>query len=80
MSHARQGETPAKHFRSERCVLVNGDWYIATREGIEVGPYRTRERAESAAAQLARKLAALPNNHLATLYIRGFAPPAWRGH
>jgi hypothetical protein len=76
---SRSGERPGKHFRSERCVQVNGGWFIATREGIEVGPYKTRERAEIAAAQLAKKLATIPDPNLAALCIRGFAPPAWGG-
>lgn len=76
---SRTGEPPSKHFRSERCIQVNGDWYVATREGIEVGPYKTRERAEAAAAQLAKQLAGIADPNLAALCIRGFSPPAWRG-
>jgi hypothetical protein len=76
---SRNGERPGSHFRSGRCIQVNGDWYIATREGIEVGPYKTRERAETAAAQLAKKLANIPDPNLAALCIREFTPPAWGG-
>jgi hypothetical protein len=49
----RNGEAPAAHFRSGRAIYVNGQWFISTREGIEVGPYPTRDDADSAAADLA---------------------------
>jgi len=43
------------HFtRSERVFGAGGQWYFQTREGIDVGPYPTREAAEAEAARLAR--------------------------
>jgi len=43
------------HFvRSERVFSAGGQWYFQTREGIDVGPYPTREAAQEEAARLAR--------------------------
>jgi hypothetical protein len=55
-SDHRNGEAPTKHVRSERTIRVNDEWFITTREGIDVGPYATRDDAESAAADLATML------------------------
>jgi len=49
----RTNEPPKTHFRSgDRCFKTNGEWYFATREGVEVGPYRSREAAAIAAGRL----------------------------
>jgi hypothetical protein len=77
MSLTRIGEAPGSHFRSDRCVHVNGAWYVATREGVDVGPYRSRERAQTAAAELTRKLARAANPWLARSIIETFGPPRW---
>ena len=36
---------PVSAFRSDRYVTVNGEWYFATREQIDFGPFRTRRDA-----------------------------------
>jgi Domain of unknown function (DUF6316) len=74
MSHTRSGEPPRPHFRSDRVVLVNGAWFIDTREGIDVGPYATREAAEVAAQALGEMLAGVDDVDVAKLFIREFAP------
>ena len=35
----------------DRISVVNGDWFVTTREGME-GPFRSREHAESALLRL----------------------------
>jgi hypothetical protein len=56
MTHRRDENGDGRHFRSDRCVLVNGAWFVATREGVDVGPYPTRTEAEAASARLAQLL------------------------
>jgi hypothetical protein len=49
----RRGEPPGgRHLRSDRFVLANGEWYFTTREGMDVGPFATRDDAESACDRL----------------------------
>ncbi len=43
----RKGEVDRVWFRADRCFSVGPDWYIATREGKDVGPFRTRAEAVS---------------------------------
>lgn len=47
---SRKGEQETKHhYRSDRVVAINGEWFFMTREGIKpVGPFPTREKAELA--------------------------------
>jgi hypothetical protein len=83
MSHtSRPGDPPdAVHFRSDRVVHVNDAWFIATREGIDVGPYPTPEAAASAVGELAEILGVLADGELARTFVREFqrrhvdAPP-----
>lgn len=42
----RKDEEPKTWFRSERVFNSNGMWYFHTREGIDVGPYKTQFEAE----------------------------------
>ena len=44
MSH-RNNENPKLWFRTDRIFRVNGYWFFHTREGINVGPYRTEFEA-----------------------------------
>ena len=38
-------------FRSDRFFSGNGQWYFATREHIDIGPFPRRELAEAALQQ-----------------------------
>ena len=71
MSH-RRDETSEAHFRSNRCVQVNGAWFVTTREGIDVGPYGSKESAEAASAELAEMLSSVDDLEIARLFIREF--------
>ena len=55
MDH-RKDEPATPHFRAERFFNSNGLWYFATRENIDVGPYSSRNAAETGADELARLL------------------------
>jgi len=49
----RRGEPPGdQHFRSDRFVFANGQWYFTTREGMDVGPFATRDDAGKACDRL----------------------------
>ncbi len=43
---ARKGEEAKPHFRSERIMVMNGNYYFLTRENTQEGPFETRMQAE----------------------------------
>jgi hypothetical protein len=49
-AHDPQGH----RFRTDRVFNADGRWYFQTREGIDVGPYPSKETASAEAARLAR--------------------------
>jgi len=49
----REDVVGTTHFRSERVFSTGNDWFFQTREGIDVGPYPTRETADVEAKRLA---------------------------
>ena len=71
MSH-RRGEPPERHGRSERVVLARGRWYVMTRERIDVGPYATKEEAQTAAEQLGHALDGVDDPAVALALIGEF--------
>jgi hypothetical protein len=53
----RKGESAKTYFRAAgRSVVSDGKWYFVTREGIDVGPYDSREAAEAGSVRLAKGL------------------------
>lgn len=42
----RRNEPERVFFRSDRFFSGNGQWYFETREGVNHGPFDTREEAE----------------------------------
>jgi len=44
----RKGESGVVPFRSGRFFVVANNWYFATREGMNKGPYNTKREAEMA--------------------------------
>lgn len=48
----RKDEPPKTWFRSDRVFRSDGQWFFHTREGIAVGPYKTRFEAEIDAGML----------------------------
>lgn len=72
MAEHRRGEPPERHFRSDRVVMARGRWYVATRERIDVGPYATKEEADTAAAQLGQALDGIDDPAVAIALINEF--------
>jgi hypothetical protein len=72
MPDYRKGEPPERHFRSDRVVMARGRWYVVTRERIDVGPYSTKEAAETAAEQLGHALDGIEDPAVALALIGEF--------
>lgn len=47
----RKGEGEKVWFRADRCFSVGPDWYVATREGKDVGPFKSRKEATLSVAR-----------------------------
>jgi len=50
-THRREGETGPIPFRSGRFFNIGNEWYFACREGMDRGPFSTRQMAEQALAE-----------------------------
>lgn len=44
--HYRIGEEVSEHCRADRFFCISGQWYFATRENLQVGPFTQKEEAE----------------------------------
>ena len=58
----RRNEHTRTWFRSERFFRCNEQWYFHTREGVAIGPYRTRFEAEVDAGLLMARLKETPTD------------------
>lgn len=67
----RRNEQPRTWFRSDRFFRSDERWYFNTREGITVGPYRSRFEAEVDAGMLLSLLRNTPTED-ARMAIRDF--------
>ncbi|QSP96106.1 hypothetical protein LPB19_06885 [Marinobacter salinisoli] len=61
-SHRRTGEAGPAPFRSSRFFNVGSQWYFATREGFESGPFASRERAETGLRRFLHVVNLLPED------------------
>jgi hypothetical protein len=52
--------------------MARGRWYIVTRERIDVGPYATKEEAQSAAEHLGQALDGVDDPTIALALIKEF--------
>lgn len=52
----RQGEPGRRWYRSERFYQVDDAWFLSTREGVNIGPYKSLEEARQAESQLIARL------------------------
>lgn len=52
-----QGDVP---FRSNRFFNVGSQWYFATREGFDSGPYANKQRAETSLERFLAVVSKLP--------------------
>ena len=55
MEKHRQGEAGPIPFRTGRFFNVGANWYFATREAIDQGPFRSRNEAEAALSKYNEK-------------------------
>lgn len=69
---SRAGEAERTWFRSDRIFRLGEAWYIATREGIDVGPYGTLAEARHHCAKLIAQLARIDNEAAAAIAVREF--------
>ena len=72
MQNRKDEDSRLRLRREDRVHLSRGQWYIDTREGIEVGPYCSKADALAGAKKLISKLAALLAEEDATLVIKAF--------
>lgn len=52
----RRNEPERVFFRSDRFFSGNGQWFFETREGMNYGPFATREEAEEELEKFLREL------------------------
>ena len=51
LTKTRKGEATSYPFRSERMFSIGHEWFFATREGTDKGPFLNRDQAESALSE-----------------------------
>ncbi|MBZ2170124.1 MULTISPECIES: DUF6316 family protein [Marinobacter] len=61
-THRRTGEAGPTPFRSSRFFSVGSQWYFATREGFDSGPFASRERAETGLRRFLHVVNLLPED------------------
>lgn len=59
METYRQGESGGIPFRTGRFFCVDAAWYFSCREGMDHGPYRSKDEAETALQDFLDNLEAL---------------------
>lgn len=59
MEKHRQGEAGQIPFRTGRFFNVGANWYFATREAIDQGPFTSRNEAETALSKYIEKCRAV---------------------
>ena len=55
MDRKYDGDEERFHFKTDRFVHQNGEWFYCTREGTERGPFSSRDDAEGDIAMYIRK-------------------------
>lgn len=61
----RTGEGDGTYFRSERIAMIDGKYYIATREGDDVGPFGSKQEADQALCRFIESIKEQGNYKLA---------------
>lgn len=46
MDRKEDGDVGKKYFQVDRFVQQNGEWFYVTREGVERGPFESKEEAK----------------------------------
>lgn len=75
--HYRKGETGKTWFRTDRYFTIGIDWYAATREGSNLGPYKTRRAAEDG---LVRYIIDMKNNRKPVVRVAKPATDIWKSN
>jgi hypothetical protein len=71
----RKGENSQTRFRTERFFTIGVDWYASTREGQNIGPFKTRSAAEQG---LVRYIVDLKNNRKPAIQANKPSPDIWK--
>ena len=72
MQQRKNDENARTWFRSERVFCNQGNWFIRTREGVDVGPFLTKAAAEAEAGALQATLEGLTRPEDAEAAIKGY--------
>jgi hypothetical protein len=72
MAHKRRDEPSGRYFGSDRVVMARGQWFVMTRERMDVGPFETRDAADLAAKQLASALEGIDEPAVVLALIKEF--------
>lgn len=72
MSRGRKGEEERTWFRAGRIFREGDAWFVATREGIDVGPFESEEQARQNAERLVEILERTTSPVEALIAIREF--------
>ena len=68
----RNDERAKNWFRADRIYNVSSEWFFSTREGIQIGPFPTREEAEIRKSDLVSILSSVDDPFVVLLTIREF--------
>lgn len=69
------GENGKTWFRSDRFFTIGAEWYATTREGSNLGPYKTRSSAEQG---LVRYIVELKNKRQVTATVAKASTDVWK--
>jgi hypothetical protein len=73
----RKGETGKTWFRTDRFFTIGTEWYAATREGHNIGPYKTRRAAEDG---LVRFIIDMKNNRKPVVQVTRPSRDVWKSN
>lgn len=73
----RKGENDKTWFRTERFFTIGVDWYATTREGQNLGPFKTRSMAEQG---LVRFIVDLKNNRKPVIQTTKPSTDIWKSN
>lgn len=70
----RKNEQEKVWFRGERCFNADGNWYLATREGVDIGPFPDQRAAQRA---IGGYLKSLREHKNAAVAAKGVGRDVW---
>ena len=73
MNDNRKGESGSIPFRSGRFFTVSSKWYFSTREGIDHGPFVSRDEADHALLHFLKDVSSLDQK-----FIGQVSETTWR--